>query len=145
MKYPIRYLGIAIVVLGMSSAAHVAFAETVVIVAATNPVTALTADQAADLFLGRASSFPSGGGATPIDQAEGSVVRDDFYTKVANKSGAQVKAYWAKLVFGGKGQPPKDAGDSAGVKSAVAANPVAVGYVDRSVIDSSVKVVLSLH
>jgi len=72
-------------------------------------------------------------------------VRDDFYTKVANKSGAQVKAYWAKLVFTGKGQPPKDAGDSAGVKSAVAANPAAVGYVDKSVVDGSVKVVLALH
>jgi len=145
MKYSLRYLGMALVAFALSSAAHLAMAETVVIVAAANPVTALTADQAADLFLGRTSSFPSGAAATPIDQADGSAVRDDFYTKVVNKSGAQIKSYWAKLVFTGRGQPPKDAGDSAGVKRAVAANPGAVGYVDKSVVDGSVKVVLSLH
>jgi len=145
MKYSIQYFGRVLAAFALSSAANVALAETVVIVAATNPVTALTADQAADLFLGRATSFPSGGDATPIDQADGSAMRDDFYTKVANKSGPQVKAYWAKLVFTGKGQAPKDAGDSAGVKSAVVANPGAVGYVDKSVVDGSVKVVLSLH
>jgi len=145
MKNSNRTIGMTLAALALSCAAHVAQADTVVIVAAGSPVTALTADQAADLFLGRANSFPSGGAATPIDQADGSAVRDDFYTKVANKSGAQVKAYWAKLVFTGKGQPPKDAGDSAGVKSAVAANPAAVGYVDKSVVDGSVKVVLALH
>jgi ABC-type phosphate transport system substrate-binding protein len=145
MKHSNRFIGMAVLALALSGAAQHVLAETVVIVAAASPVTALTADQAADLFLGRASSFPSGGTATPIDQADGSAVRDDFYTKVANKSGAQVKAYWAKLVFTGKGQPPKDAGDSAGVKAAVAANPAAVGYVDKSAVDGSVKIVLDLH
>jgi ABC-type phosphate transport system substrate-binding protein len=146
MKYSNRYLRMTIVALALSSAAPFALAETVVIVAAANPVTALTADQAADLFLGRVSNFPTGGTATPIDQTDGSPVRDDFYTKVTNKSGAQVKAYWAKLVFTGqKAKPPQDAGDSVGVKRAVADNPGGVGYVDKSVVDNSVKVVLSLH
>jgi ABC-type phosphate transport system substrate-binding protein len=146
MKRSIRYLSGTIVAFALSSFAKFAMAETVIIVAATNPVTTLTSDQAADLFLGRASSFPSGGTATPIDQTDGSSVREDFYAKVASKSGAQVKAYWAKLVFTGKeAKPPMDAGDSAGVKRAVAANPGAVGYVDKSVVDGSVKVVLSLH
>src|SRR5437016_2323471 len=138
MKYSIRYMGMAVVTLSLSGAAHFAMAETVVIVAASSPVTALSADQTADLFLGRASSFPSGGAATPVDQPDGSV-RDDFYTRVAKKSGAQVKAYWAKLVFTGKGQPPKHAENSADVRSMVAANPAAIGYVDKSAVDGSVK------
>lgn len=142
MKHLLRYVGMVAVALGSASNT---MAETVVIVAAASPVTVLSADQTGDLFLGRATAFPSGAAATPIDQAEGSAVREDFYTKIANKSGAQVKAYWAKLMFTGKGQPPREAGDSAGVKSAVAANPSAVGYVDKSVVDGSVRVVLSLH
>lgn len=142
MKHMLRYFGMATVAL---AAASTAMAETVVIVAAASPVTVLSADQTGDLFLGRATTFPSGAAAIPIDQAEGSTVREDFYTKIANKSGAQIKAYWAKLMFTGKGQPPKEAGDSAGVKSAVAANPSAVGYVDKSVVDGSVRIVLNLH
>lgn len=141
----IHWMAGTLAALALWTAAPIAQAETVVIVAAGNPVVALTADQAADLFLGRANAFPTGGAATPIDQTDGSAVRDDFYSKVANKSSAQVKAYWAKLVFTGKGQPPKEAGDSAAVKSAVAGNPGAVGYVDKSVVDGSVKVVLDLH
>ena len=135
----------AISAVAFSDAAHFAAAETVVIVAASNPVTTLSADQVSDLFLGRASSFPSGANATPLDQADSSAVRDDFYTKVANKSAAQVKALRAKLVFTGKGQSPKDVGDSSGVKQAVAANPAAIGYVDKSAVDASVKIVLNLH
>jgi len=145
MKTTMRWMASTLVAAAVWIAAPVANAETVVIVAAGSPVTALTADQAADLFLGRANAFPSGGAATPVDQTDGSAVRDDFYNKVANKSGAQVKAYWAKLVFTGKGQPPKEVGDSAAVKGAVAGNPAAVGYVDKSVVDASVKVVLDLH
>jgi ABC-type phosphate transport system substrate-binding protein len=141
----IHWMAGTLAALALWTAAPIAQAETVVIVAAGNPVVALTADQAADLFLGRANAFPTGGAATPIDQTDGSAVRDDFYSKVANKSSAQVKAYWAKLVFTGKGQPPKEAGDSTAVKSAVAGNPGAVGYVDKSVVDGSVKVVLDLH
>jgi len=145
MKNSIQYLGVLVAALILSSTARVAMAEAVVIVAAGSPITALTAEQVGELFLGRTSSFPSGSAATPIDQTDGSAVREEFYTKVVNKSGAQVKAYWAKIVFTGKGQPPKDAGDSAGVKKAVAANPAAVGYVDKNVVDGSVKIVLDLH
>lgn len=143
MKNTFRFIRMMSLTLALSGTAQLACAETVVIVAAANPTTTLTADQVSDLFLGRANNFPGGGSATPVDQTDGSAVREDFYTKVANKSAAQIKAYWAKLVFTGKGQPPKEAGDNSGVKSAVAGNPSAIGYIDKSAVDASVKVVFS--
>lgn len=129
---------------GLSFAALPAFAEVVVIVSAKNAATALSEEQASDIFLGKNSALPGGGTVTPIDQADGSPLRDQFYTKVSSKTAAQMKAYWSKQIFTGKGQAPKEAGDSAGVKAMVAGNPNLIGYVDRSAVDASVKVLLTI-
>lgn len=120
-------------------------AEVVVIVSAKNPTTALSADQASDIFLSNNANFPGGGQAVPVDQAEGSPLRDEFYSKTSGKSPAQVKAFWSKVIFTGKGRPPKEAGDSAAVKKLVADNPNIVGYIDKSAVDASVKVVLTVR
>jgi ABC-type phosphate transport system substrate-binding protein len=121
-----------------------AFAELVVIVNAKNPTGAMTADQVAQIYLGRTASFPGGGAATPLDLKEGTPPRDDFYGKVADKNPGQVKAYWAKQMFSGKGSPPRELASSAEVKKAVAADPNAIGYIEKSALDGTVKSVLSV-
>ncbi|MRV70497.1 hypothetical protein GJ700_02025 [Duganella sp. FT92W] len=123
---------------GAIAAAMPASAETVVIVSAKNPATRMFSEQASQFFLGKSTMF------TPIDQAEGSAIRNDFYLKVADKDAAQVKALWSKLVFTGKATPPKEYKSNAEVKKAVADDPKAIGYIDRSAVDDSVKVILSL-
>lgn len=135
---------IAFLALGLSLTALPAFAEIVVIVSAKSAATALTEEQAADVFLGKSSTLPGGGQAVPVDQSESSAVREQFYNKVAGKTGAQMKAYWSKLIFTGKGQAPKDAGDSAAVKALVAGNPNIIGYIDKSAADATVKVLLTI-
>ena len=120
-------------------------AEIVVIVSAKNPLKALSGEQAADLFLGKAADFPNGAKAVPIDQSEGSPVRDQFYRKTSGKAPAQMKAHWARMLFTGRGQPPVESGDNAAIRRLVADNPELVGYIDRSALDSSVKAVLALH
>ncbi len=129
----------------LAALAFPAAAELVVVVNPKNPVASMTADQVAQVFLGRSSSFPSGGNATPVDQKEGTPIRDEFYTKVADKNPGQVKAYWAKQMFSGKGSPPREAASSADVKRAVAADAGAIGYVEKSAVDSSVKAVLTVQ
>jgi len=68
-------------------------------------------------------------------------VRAEFYKKVTDKDASQAKALWSKLVFTGKASMPKEVANSAAVKSAVAANPKAIGYMEKSAVDGSVKVV----
>lgn len=118
-------------------------ADVVVVVSAKSPVGNLTSEQVSQLFLGKASTFPGGAQAMPIDQAEGQAARDEFYTKITGKSAAQVKAYWSKIIFTGKGQPPKEVPNTAEVKKLVGSNPNTIGYIEKSAVDSSVKVVLS--
>jgi hypothetical protein len=99
----------------------------------------LTKDQVASVYLGRNTDLK------PVDLPESSAIRQDFYKKATDRDAAQVKAVWARLTFTGGGQPPKEMADAAAVKKAVSADPKAVGYIDKSDVDSSVKVVLSLN
>jgi len=127
------------IALGMSSA--VAEADVVAVVSAKSPIAALDKSQVADIFLGKASRFPNGLQAVPIDQAEGSAVRDEFYGKVVGKTAAQIKAYWSKIIFTGRGQPPTSVSNSIEMKKRISENPAAIGYIDRSMVDDSVRVV----
>ena len=129
----------------LAALAFPACAEFVVIVNPKNPVASLTAEQVASVFLGRSTSFPAGGNATPLDQKEGTPLRDEFYTKATDKNPGQVKAYWAKQMFSGKGSPPRELASSADVKHAVAGDVNAIGYIEKSAVDSTVKAVLTVQ
>jgi ABC-type phosphate transport system substrate-binding protein len=119
-----------------------AFADVVPVVSSKSAVDELSRDQVVDIFLGKADRFPNGQPAVPIDQAEGSELRDTFYMQFANRSAAQLKAYWSKIVFTGKGQPPREVSPTEKVKRVLASNPHSIGYIDRADVDSNVKVVL---
>lgn len=116
--------------------------ELVVIVSARSPVAALRADQVTDIFLGQAARFPDGAEAVALDQSVGSPLRDEFYAKVAAKSPPLLKAYWSKIIFTGRGQPPKEVAGSAAVRKLVAENPGMIGYIEKSALDATVKPVL---
>ena len=77
----------------------------------------------------------------PVEQTEDSPVRAEFYKKVLEKEPSQVKAIWSKIVFSGKGKAPKEYKSSAEVKKVVSENPNAIGYIEKSAADDSVKVV----
>jgi ABC-type phosphate transport system substrate-binding protein len=116
-------------------------AEVVAVVSAKNPVAALSKEQVVDIFLGKASRFPDGSPTVPIDLAEGSAAREEFYAKFAGKSSAQLKAHWSKIIFTGRGQPPREALNSAEMKKLIVENPYVIGYLDQSLVDTSVKVI----
>lgn len=106
--------------------------------------TAITTEQAADIFLGKANMLPGGDKAVAVDQSESGAVRKEFYSKVAKKDSAQLKAYWSRLIFTGKGQPPKELGGDAEVLQLVSSNPNIIGYVGDGVSTGRVKVLLTI-
>ena len=119
--------------------------ELVVIMSAKSPVAALRQEQVADIFLGQIASLPGGGEVVAVDNVIGSVERDEFYSKVTSKTRPLVKAYWTKMIFTGRGQPPKEVGGSAAIRKMVADNPGLIGYIDKSALDPSVKTVLMVR
>lgn len=113
-------------------------AEEIVVI--VNPAAVpISREQLADLYLAKSSAF------IPIDQAADSSIYIEFYKKATGRESSQVKAIWSRILFTGRGVPPKQLPNSAAVKKAVAANPKAVGYIEKSAVDASVKVALPLN
>jgi hypothetical protein len=116
-------------------AAHAGDAIAVVMAPGAAP---LSKDQVSNLYLGRVNELKL------LDLPEGNPAREGFYKKATDRDSAQIKAVWSRVIFTGKGQPPKEMPDAAAVKKAVAADPKTVGYIDKAAVDASVKVVLEL-
>jgi ABC-type phosphate transport system substrate-binding protein len=121
-----------------------ALANVAVIVHPSNAAV-LTQDDINKIFTGRAKSFTDGKAAEPVNLAEAVAVRADFDQKALGRSSSQMKAYWSKLVFTGKGTPPKELASEQEVIDAVAKNPAAIGYVSAGAANGSVKVALTLN
>lgn len=139
-----RFLLGVIAALALWGAEAAARAEEVVpVVSAKSSITSLNAAQVADIFLGKTNRFPDGTPATPIDLSEESPERERFYAQYTGKSPAQVKAHWSKIIFTGRGQPPRQAASGREMKKLVAENPSAIGYIDPSLVDASVRVLAS--
>jgi ABC-type phosphate transport system substrate-binding protein len=116
-------------------------ADVVAVVSSKSAITVLSKSQIEDIFLGRATHLPAGLQAVPLDQPEGSSAREEFYARVAGKSPAQMKAYWSRIIFTGRGQPPKEVTDGTALRKRLADDPTTIGYIDASLVNDSVKVV----
>ena len=116
-------------------------ADVVVIVSVTNSAPVLTAEQVARIFLGKTETFPNGGKALPIDQPQGSALRNEFYLKVSNKIPSQITAYWAKIIFTGEGNPPRVVENSEETIDVIANSPNTIGYVDKKAVNTRVRIV----
>ena len=117
--------------------ASVAHADVVVIGNLAAP--AMTKDEVTQFFLGKSQMMK------PVDRPSSEPIKAQFYQKLSGQDLSQVKAMWSRLIFTGKATPPKELPDAAAVKKAVAADPKAIGYIDKSEVDSTVKVLLSLN
>ena len=121
-------------------ASAAAFSAVAVIVHPSNG-NSLSQSDITRIFLGKKKSFPDGVDAIPVDQQEGSAARSAFVGTILKKNDQQIKAYWAQLLFTGKGTPPKEVGSGADVKKLVSENPALIGYIDAAEADASVKIV----
>src|ERR1035437_7037148 len=112
-----------------------AMAQSVAVIVNPKNASALTQEQVSNIFLGKSNDLAG------VDLPEGNAVREAFYHKVTGKDGPQLKSYWAKLVFTGKAQPLKEFSSDVDVKKFVALSPNGIGYIDKSAVDGSVRVV----
>jgi len=116
------------------------FADVAVIVNVDNTA-ALSDSDISRLFLGKLKRFSSGDKAVAVNLKLGSSTRNEFESKVLGKSASQIKAYWSKRVFSGKGKPPPELVSDKDVLTMVASDNNLIAYVDASSVDESVKVI----
>lgn len=67
--------------------------------------------------------------------------RNEFYQGYTGKDVGDIRAIWGKAVFSGRAVPPKILESDSEVKKEVARDVNAVGYVDESSVDGSVRAV----
>jgi len=93
------------------------------------------------IFLGKQTKFTNGQIAIPMNAAESLPTYDAFNDKMVGKSRTQINAYWARLVFTGKGDLPKVLTSDSDIVSTVSVNQGAISYVDSSSVTDKVKVI----
>lgn len=126
------FSGLALLLLSLS-----AWGQMVMVTNPANPTSALPLSHLTRLYLGQTNRYPDGSTAVVLDVSGGA--RKLFYSEVLKKAPDQVEKYWARMIFTGKSQPPREIGP-AEAKTLVAATPGAISYMDASKVDSSVKV-----
>lgn len=117
----------------------------VVIVNAGSGVTAMSRDEVINIFLGRFRQLPSGLAARPLDLPVDHPDRERFYRLLVDKRPAEIRAYWARLVFSGRTSPPAAAAGEAAMLAEVARDRQAVGYLPKPPSDPRVRVVYLLE
>ena len=131
-KFHRQAFSLALLVSVFCTSAH---AELAIIVNTQNPATKMYFSQVSQFYLGGSTLF------SPVELPENSSARVDFYKKVLEKEPAQVQAIWSKLLFTGKAKAPKEFKTNSEVKKFVSENQNAIGYIDKSAADDSVKVI----
>lgn len=116
------------------------FADVSVIVNLNNGST-VNAGELAKIYLGKQKKFSDGASVLAVNLKEGVGVRDDFDSTIVGKSSSQLKSYWSKLVFTGKGTPPKEVSSDAEMIQLISSNPNLIGYVDSASVTDTVRVV----
>ena len=102
--------------------------------------TAADKDTIGKLYNLEAKSWSDGSPAKLYDLS-GESAREAFCKAYTGKSAAAIKSTWAKAVFTGRAVPPKVLDSDADVKNEVAKDKNAVGYVDESSVDGSVRAI----
>lgn len=104
----------------------------IVVIAHPDNQAALTETELQRIYTGRSGTLNDGTAVSPLNLADGNPLRNQFDEKAMGRSSSQIKAYWSKLVFTGKGTPPKEVASEAEVIQLVLQNPGTIGYVNHT-------------
>ncbi len=117
-----------------------AMAEIVVVVNPSGP-DELSQGQIKKLFLGKVKKLPSGSVVKVYELPKESRLHKDFHALVTGRTPAQVNAYWSKHIFTGSGKAPEVVSSAQLLRRKIARNKNAIGYLDITDVDDSVKII----
>lgn len=132
------WLMTTIFIAGLFATSGNAVADVVAIVNKAN--TAADKTMIGKLYTIEAKAWPNGTPAKLYD-LPGGAEREVFYMVYTGKTAGNVRSIWAKEVFAGRAVLPKVLPSEAAVLKEVANDKNAVGYVNESSVDGSVRAV----
>ena len=141
-----RSILIIIVSLLLSVMPIPSFAESniVVVVHPSNSINTMTQDEIRRIYLGKNKLFENGSSVAPIDAQKRSSRRLEFYKKVVEKNPSQISSYWSRLIFTGKGAPPRVIDSDDEILAWVESHSNSIAYINKQRVTKGVKVVFRL-
>ena len=120
--------------------AQTCMAEVVVIVNPANSSDAIKSENLKQIFLGKQEYFANGEPVQMVYQAPANPTRVAFDETFLGKTGTQMNAYWGRRMFSGDGVMPQELTSDLSVLDFVSKTPSGIGYIDKSAVNGSVKV-----
>lgn len=120
-------------------------ADLVVVTGPKTGVTALSKEEVINIYLGRYRRLPNGFLAQPLDMAEDSEIKKEFYWMLVEKTPAEINAYWARLVFSGQTRPPMVFSSSEEVIARLLNQPGTLAYIDRGKLDKRLVILFEFN
>jgi ABC-type phosphate transport system substrate-binding protein len=103
----------------------------------------ITVQQVKDIYLNRSSRMPDGQRVGAFQLPAGNSMRDEFNDLITERNDAWLKSFWSRQVLTGKGHPPREVSSANSMKSVVSSTLGSIGYLDSTLVDDSVKVLLT--
>lgn len=100
--------------------------QLVVVISQNSAIEQLSREDISALYLGNLAPHAFARNLKVLDLEDGAA-RDTFYSHMLGRSRNQVRAYWSRMVFTGKGKPPR-ALDTAAIIEALQNDPTLIAY-----------------
>ncbi len=133
-----------ILIATLACSASLQAADFVVAVRSDSEIGALERNDVINIFFGRSLKLQNGRQAEPLDLPRQSEEREYFYQRLIGKTQSEVNAYWARLLFTGRIVPPRNTGSQEQMIETLLANPMAIGYLERSKMHRRLRIVYEL-
>lgn len=146
MNSPIkpRFWFAAVAMAGLLALGGVRPAEAQIsVIVASSSANSPSQAEVVEMFVGAKTTWNDGTRVQIVDQPT-TAVGKQFYEQVLGRSAVEVRRTFVELVLSGQAAKPERSSTDDGVKSAVAGNPGAIGFIQSSSLDSSVKEVLRI-
>lgn len=118
------------------------YADILVVVAGNSSVTQLDEYEVERIFLSKTRFFSDGEKVEVIEGMENEL-KDSFYRLIAHKSKSQLRSYWAKQIFTGKGKPPRQFKEDRLLPYLVQ-NTNAISYISSEQMTDTLKVIYKI-
>jgi hypothetical protein len=112
-----------------------------IIVHPDNPAAVVDAARLRDAYLKKSAAWSDGRAIRAIDLSPRHAVREQFGRRVLKKTPSQLRYYWNRQVFSGKGVPPTQVDSPAAAIDYVLRHPGAVAYVPADADAGEAKVI----
>jgi ABC-type phosphate transport system substrate-binding protein len=114
-----------------------------VVVSKDSSINNITKKELSKIFLSKTKRLPTGNKSL-VREHTNKIYQSEFYKLVCNKDEKQLKKYWAKMIFTGRGQPPKKIKSLKKLIEFVQNNKNAISYIPSKYMNDNLKIIMEI-